>query len=64
MNKNKKDKRLEFNIHLDEEDRKVIDSLMNQNIKITGLFKTFIRQYLSHIEKSNNEFYNNSQIKT
>jgi hypothetical protein len=59
-----KDKRYEFNMHLNQEDRDVIDSLMRQNIKISGLFKTFIREYLKHIENKNNEFYTNIQNKT
>ena len=59
-----KDKRYEFNVHMNQEDRNVIDALMRQNIKITGLFKTFIRKYLKHIEKSNNEFYTDIQNKT
>ena len=59
-----KDKRYEFNVHMNQEDRNVIDALMRQNIKITGLFKTFIREHLKHIEKSNNEFYTDIQNKT
>jgi len=59
-----KNKRYEFNMHLNQDDRDVIDALMRQNIKISGLFKTFIREYLKYIEKKNNEFYTDIQNKT
>ena len=59
-----KNKRFEFNIHMTDEDRYIVDALMRQNIKISGLFKTFIREYLKYIEKKNNEFYSNIQDKT
>lgn len=48
-----KDKRLEFNIHLNEEDRKVISELMKNNVNVSGVFKMFIRQYLEKIKKIN-----------
>jgi len=59
-----KNKRQEFNIHLTDDDRDIIDALMRQNINVSGLFKTFIRQYCKIIEKTNNEFYSNIQNKT
>ena len=46
-------KRKEFNIHLTDEDRKVIDELMHNNINVSGLFKTFIKKYLKKIKKLN-----------
>lgn len=59
-----KNKRLEFNIHLTDDDREIIDALMRQNINVSGLFKTLIREYLKIIEKTNHEFYSNLQNKT
>ena len=43
-------KRREFNIHLNTEDRNIIDKLLKHNINVSGVFKTFIRKYLEQIE--------------
>jgi len=51
----KKNKRYEFNIHLNLEDRKIIDELINNNINISGAFKMFIRQYLKKVKKINED---------
>jgi len=48
-----KNKRKEFNIHLNEEDRKIIDELMENNINISRTFKMFIRKYLKQIKELN-----------
>ena len=48
-----KNRRLEFNIHLNPEDRKIIDLLLKNNINVSGLFKNFIRKYLESITKIN-----------
>ena len=43
----------EFNIHLSENDRKVIDELMKHNVNVSGVFKDFIKRYLEKIKKIN-----------
>lgn len=57
--KNKKDTskkvRREFNIHLDHEDREVIDELISNNINISRTFKMFLRKYLKQIKQLNND---------
>lgn len=53
--RNKNIKRYEFNIHLNEEDRNIINELFNNNVNVSGAFKMFIRQYLEKIKKVNNE---------
>ena len=53
-----KNKRYEFNAHLNEEDKKIIDELMSNNINVSGVFKSFIRKYLNDIKKTNHEHFN------
>jgi hypothetical protein len=54
--KNKKTKkRLEFNIHLSQEDRDVIDDLMNNGINVSKSFKIFIRKHLKKIKELNED---------
>lgn len=51
----KKEKRYEFNIHLNKDDRKVINELMDNNINVSKTFKMFIRQYLEKVKKINED---------
>jgi hypothetical protein len=54
--KNKKTKkRLEFNIHLNQEDRNIIDDLMDNGINVSKSFKIFIRQHLKKIKELNED---------
>jgi len=48
-----KKKRNEFNIHLNEEDREVIDELMENGVNVSRTFKIFIRQHLKKIKEIN-----------
>ena len=48
-----KNKRREFNIHLNQKDRDIIDELMENNINISSVFKSFIRKYLDKIKALN-----------
>jgi len=51
--RSKSKKRYEFNVHLNEEDREIIDELIQNNINVSGTFKMFIRQYLEKVKKLN-----------
>lgn len=51
--KNKNKKRNEFNAHLNDEDKKIIDELMSNNINVSGVFKMFIKGYLEKIKQLN-----------
>jgi hypothetical protein len=53
MKINNKKKRLEFNIHLNSEDRLVIDELKKNGVNISRIFKNFIRVHLDLIRKIN-----------
>ncbi len=46
----KKRKTCEFNIHLNEEDRQVVDELIENGINVSRTFKIFIRQHLQKIK--------------
>ena len=48
-----KKKRYEFNIHLNKEDRKIIDELIVNGVNVSSIFKRFIRQYLEKVKKIN-----------
>ena len=51
--KDKNKKRNEFNAHLNDDDKKIIDELMSNNINISGVFKMFIRGYLEKVKQLN-----------
>lgn len=53
MKDKKSKKRLEFNIHLNQEDRDIIDELMDNGINVSKAFKIFIRQHLKKAKELN-----------
>lgn len=48
-----KKKRYEFNIHLDEFDREIIDELILNGVNVSRIFKVYIRKYLEKIKELN-----------
>jgi len=51
----KKESRYNFNVYLNQEDRDIVTELINRNVNVSGVFKTFIRQYLDKVKKLENE---------
>ncbi len=55
MKDKKTKRRLEFNIHLSQDDRDIIDDLMDNGINVSKSFKIFIRQHLKKIKGLNED---------
>lgn len=50
-NKNDRNPRYNFNVSINQEDRNIIDELMDHGVNVSGIFKKFIRDYLQKIKK-------------
>jgi hypothetical protein len=48
---NKNGTRYNFNVSINQEDRNIIDELMDHGVNVSGIFKKFIRNYLQKIKK-------------
>lgn len=46
-------KKGQFNLHVNEDDRIIIEELFANNINVSGTFKMFIRKYLEELKQLN-----------